>query len=337
MIGGSADLTGSVFTNWSGSKVVARADAPGNYVNFGVREFAMSAIANGLALHGGFIPYVGTFLTFSDYARNALRMAALMKLRSIFVYTHDSIGLGEDGPDAPVGRACVEPAPHPRHGRVASVRHGRDRRSPGRRRSSAGMDRRACCSRARTCRFARAATPPVVEAIARGGYVLADFDAALAGHARGGARDRIGGRARDRRARCAREGRRRRARGLDAVHERVRPAGRGVSRLRAAARRAARRRRGRRHGLLAQYVGAADDRRGAVVGIDTFGESAPAPVLFKHFGFTVEHVVAAVKGTLRHEREGPLPSANCPEARSAEGSPVSAKGRSQRIAKRERG
>ena len=75
-----------------------RATTPGNYINFGVREFAMSAIANGLALHGGFIPYVGTFLTFSDYARNALRMAALMKLRSISVYTHDSIGLGEDGP-----------------------------------------------------------------------------------------------------------------------------------------------------------------------------------------------------------------------------------------------
>ncbi len=97
LIGGAADLTGSVFTHWSGSRTVT-ASAPGNYIYFGVREFAMSAIANGLALHRGFIPYVGTFLTFSDYARNALRMAALMKLRSIFVYTHDSIGLGEDGP-----------------------------------------------------------------------------------------------------------------------------------------------------------------------------------------------------------------------------------------------
>jgi transketolase len=97
LIGGSADLTGSVLTNWSGSRTVT-ANASGNYVYFGVREFAMSAIANGLALHGGFIPYVGTFLTFSDYARNALRLAALMKLRTIFVYTHDSIGLGEDGP-----------------------------------------------------------------------------------------------------------------------------------------------------------------------------------------------------------------------------------------------
>src|SRR5262245_57990778 len=97
LIGGAADLTGSVFTNWSGTRAVS-AREPGNYVNFGVREFAMSAIANGLAAHGGFIPYVGTFLTFSDYARNAVRLAALMKLRTIFVYTHDSIGLGEDGP-----------------------------------------------------------------------------------------------------------------------------------------------------------------------------------------------------------------------------------------------
>jgi len=98
LIGGSADLTGSNLTLHSGSTPVsARAD-DGNYIYFGVREFAMSAICNGLALHGGFIPYSATFLTFSDYARNALRMAALMGIRSIFVYTHDSIGLGEDGP-----------------------------------------------------------------------------------------------------------------------------------------------------------------------------------------------------------------------------------------------
>ena len=97
MIGGSADLTGSVFTNWAGSVTVTRRD-PGNYVYFGVREFGMQAIANGLALHGGFIPYTGTFLTFSDYMRNALRMAALMHARTISVFTHDSIGLGEDGP-----------------------------------------------------------------------------------------------------------------------------------------------------------------------------------------------------------------------------------------------
>ena len=96
-VGGSADLTGSVFTNWSGSKAISKSSA-GNYINFGVREFAMAAITNGMALHGGFIPYTGTFLTFTDYSRNALRMAALMKIRNIFVFTHDSIGLGEDGP-----------------------------------------------------------------------------------------------------------------------------------------------------------------------------------------------------------------------------------------------
>ena len=96
-VGGSADLTGSNLTNWSGSKLMSDTQL-GNYISFGVREFAMAAIASGMALHGGFIPYTGTFLTFSDYSRNALRMAALMKLRNIFVFTHDSIGLGEDGP-----------------------------------------------------------------------------------------------------------------------------------------------------------------------------------------------------------------------------------------------
>ncbi len=98
LIGGSADLTGSNLTLHSGSRTVSAAPDDGNYIYFGVREFAMSALVNGLALHGGFIPYGATFLTFSDYARNALRMAALMGIRSIFVYTHDSIGLGEDGP-----------------------------------------------------------------------------------------------------------------------------------------------------------------------------------------------------------------------------------------------
>ena len=98
LLGGSADLTGSNNTWWKGSKAITPTDASGNYIFYGVREFAMSAIMNGAALHGGFIPYGATFLTFSDYARNAVRMAALMGVGSIFVYTHDSIGLGEDGP-----------------------------------------------------------------------------------------------------------------------------------------------------------------------------------------------------------------------------------------------
>lgn len=98
IVGGSADLTPSNNTWWSGSKDVTTTDSSGNYIRYGVREFGMSAINSGIALHGGFIPYSATFLVFSDYARNALRMAALMKLRNIFIFTHDSIGLGEDGP-----------------------------------------------------------------------------------------------------------------------------------------------------------------------------------------------------------------------------------------------
>ncbi len=96
--GGSADLTPSNNTFWSGSKSINNGDFSGNYMSYGVREFAMSAITNGMALHGGILPYSATFLMFSEYARNALRMAALMKIRNIFVYTHDSIGVGEDGP-----------------------------------------------------------------------------------------------------------------------------------------------------------------------------------------------------------------------------------------------
>ena len=98
MIGGSADLTGSNLTNWSGSILINNQNKNGNYISYGVREFAMAAINNGIALHKGFIPYSGTFLMFSEYGRNALRMAALMKIQNIFVFTHDSIGLGEDGP-----------------------------------------------------------------------------------------------------------------------------------------------------------------------------------------------------------------------------------------------
>lgn len=98
MVGGSADLTGSNLTKHNDSVVFDESNKKGNYLNYGVREFGMSAIGNGMILHGGIIPYSGTFLTFSDYARNALRMAALMEIQNIFVYTHDSIGLGEDGP-----------------------------------------------------------------------------------------------------------------------------------------------------------------------------------------------------------------------------------------------
>jgi transketolase len=299
MIGGSADLTGSVFTNWSGSKAVAH-DATGalagNYVNYGVREFAMSAIANGLALHGGFIPYVGTFLTFSDYARNALRMAALMKLRSIFVYTHDSIGLGEDGPT----HQSVE--------HTASLRliPGMDVWRPCDTVESAAAWAAALERRhGPTCLvFTRQNLPFVprdaarIDAIGRGGYVLADFDAANAGSlaiilATGseialalGAREALAGDGVNVRVvsmPCTSVFDRQDA----AYRASVLPA--GVPRVAVEA------------GVTSfwhKYVGATDDPAAAVVGIDTFGESAPAPVLFKHFGFTVERVAAAVRGVL---------------------------------------
>lgn len=108
MLGGSADLTGSNNTDWSGSKAISAHDFAGNYLYYGVREFAMAAIMNGLAVHGGFIPYGGTFLVFADYARNAIRLSALMNQRVIYVFTHDSIGLGEDGPThQPVEHAAM--------------------------------------------------------------------------------------------------------------------------------------------------------------------------------------------------------------------------------------
>jgi transketolase len=292
MIGGSADLTGSVFTNWSGSTVVT-AKAPGNYVNYGVREFAMAAIANGLALHGGFIPYVGTFLTFSDYMRNAVRMAALMKLRAIYVFTHDSIGLGEDGPthqsiehaaslrlipQLDVWRPCdtVETA--------VAWAHALER-SDG---PSALLFTR------QNVAFAKR-EPAAAADIARGGYVLADFgdvrDARRAVIIATGSEVPL--------ALGARE-----ALAQDGVAVRVvsMPCTAAFDRQDAAYRRAV-----LPHGVprLAveagttdgwrKYVGAVDDPTAGVVGIDRYGESAPAPTLFKHFGFTVEHVAQAVR------------------------------------------
>jgi len=290
LIGGSADLTGSVFTNWSKSVPVTRAET-GNYVNFGVREFAMSAIANGMALAGGFIPYVGTFLTFSDYARNALRMAALMKIRAIFVYTHDSIGLGEDGPthqaiehaaslrlipQMDLWRPCdtVETAA----AWVAAI----ERR-----------DGPTCLLFTRQNVPFQARDAAAIAAIRRGGYVLAEWngsgsrvvviatgsEVALAMGARAALAD-AGIAVRVVSMPCTRV--------FDAQdpawRESVLP--RGVPRVAVEA--------GATDGWR-KYTGAADDPRGAVVGLDTFGESAPAGVLFEHFGITVDGVVAAVR------------------------------------------
>jgi transketolase len=171
LLGGSADLTGSNNTLHKGSRVLQRSQPDGNYLHYGVREFGMSAIMNGLALHGGFIPYGGTFLTFSDYARNAVRMAALMHQRVIHVYTHDSIGLGEDGP-------THQPIEH-----AASLRL-MPNLSVWRPADAVETAVAWSCALARTggptaLLLTRQALPPVSSAersddIARGGYVLLD-------------------------------------------------------------------------------------------------------------------------------------------------------------------
>jgi len=286
-LGGSADLTGSNLTNWKES-VNLRSGKPGNHINYGVREFGMSAIMNGVALHGGFIPFGATFLTFSDYSRNALRMAALMKQRSLFVFTHDSIGLGEDGPT----HQSVE--------HVSSLRliPGLDNWRPADTVESMvawgeAVKRKNGPS---TLIFSRQNLPymerseAVVANIAKGGYVLNDVaDAKVILIATGSEVELAVNAA----SALAAEGIAARVVSMPStdVFDRQDAAykasvlTKGTPRVAIEA------------GVTDfwyKYVGL----EGAVVGIDTFGESAPAPVLFKHFGFTVENVVAKVKSVL---------------------------------------
>ena len=295
MLGGSADLTGSVFTNWSGSKTVTPYEA-GNYVYFGVREFAMAAIANGLALHGGFIPYFGTFLTFSDYMRNALRMAALMKLRVIAVFTHDSIGLGEDGPthQSIEHAAALRLIPQLDLWRPCDTVETAIAWAAAIERADGPT---ALLFTRQNVPFAQR-TDAEIAAIRRGGYVLADYEPGADGAhvviiATGsevalalGAREALRS-----------EGIAVRVVSMPCTQQFDRQDGayralvlpRGVPRLAVEA--------GVTEGWR-KYVGAIDDPHAAVVGLDRFGESAPGGVLFKHFGFTVDHVVAAVKTVL---------------------------------------
>lgn len=286
LLGGSADLADSNLTHWSGSKVI-RADSPqGNYIHYGVREFAMSAIMNGIALHGGFIPYGGTFLVFSDYARNAVRMAALMGVPSIFVYTHDSIGLGEDGPthqaveqaaslrlipNMSVWRPCdaVETA-------VAWKAAIERKEGP----TSLLLSRQVLEPQIRM--------PEQLADIKRGGYVLVDCEgepeaiilatgseislavAAASEIKRAGRRVRVVSLP-STDVFDAQEAAYREAVLLPKIRKRV-----------------------------AVEAGAADywykyvGLDGQILGLTTFGESAPAEAVFSHFGFTVENLVRAV-------------------------------------------
>jgi transketolase len=286
-LGGSADLTASNLTNWK-ECVPVRADQPGNHINYGVREFGMSAIMNGIALHGGYIPFGATFLTFSDYSRNALRMAALMKRRSIFVFTHDSIGLGEDGPT----HQSVE--------HVSSLRliPNLDNWRPCDTVESAVAWEQAVRRKdgPTTLIFSRQNLPyqersaEQIANISRGGYVLKDAENPKAILIATGSEIELAVKSFEE---LARQGIPVRVVSMpctdvfdrqDAGYKAgVLPKGLPRVAVEAGV-----------TGFWYKYVGL----EGGVVGIDTFGESAPAPVLFKHFGFTTEKVVATVKSVL---------------------------------------
>jgi transketolase len=291
LIGGSADLAGSNLTIWSGASPITADNARGNYIYFGVREFGMSAMTNGLALHGGFLPYCATFLVFSDYARNAIRLSALMKIRAVFVYTHDSIGLGEDGPthqpiehaealrvipNLSVWRPCdsVETA-------IAWQAAIERRDGP----TTLLLSRQGLAFQARSSHQ--------LADIRRGGYVLHDgagpLDAIIIAT---GSEVSL--------AMAA-------VKNLEEMGHSVRvvslPSTDIFDRQEAAYRdkvlppmvtvRVAVEA-GVSHGWF-RYVGT----HGQVIGLDTYGESAPAKTVFEHFGFTVDNVVGVVSSLIR--------------------------------------
>lgn len=287
LVGGSADLTGSNNTTWSGSVPVSAAEPDGNYIYFGVREFAMSAIMNGVALHGGFIPYSGTFLVFSDYARNAVRMAALMGVRNIFVYTHDSIGLGEDGPThQPVEHASsLRLIPNisvwrPCDGVETAVAW---RTAIERREGPTGL----LLSRQKLAHQVR--TPEQIADIARGGYVLLDSEApAEVIIIATGSEVNLGVQAARRYPGRVRVVSMPSCDVFDAQDQRYReevlPA-RVDKRIAIEAGVTP---------LWYKYVG----RNGRIVGLDRFGESAPYADVFEHLGFTVERVAGIIEEVL---------------------------------------
>ena len=293
LLGGSADLAGSNLTLWSGAKGVSRTTG-GNYVYYGVREFGMAAIANGIALHGGLIPYTATFLMFSEYARNALRMAALMKVRQIFVFTHDSIGLGEDGPThQPVEQiASLRLIPNMDVWRPCDTTESAVA-------WAAAIERREGPS---SLAFSRQNLPFQVRSanqvaeIRRGGYILSEAGTpAQTGKAQAviiatGSEVAL---AMTAQKQLADEGIAVRVVSMPstnvfdrqdaAYRSAILPA--GLPRVAVEA--------GVTDGWY-KYVGL----EGAVIGVDRFGESAPAGELFKYFGITSDAVVAAVKKVL---------------------------------------
>ncbi|HDQ0221877.1 TPA: transketolase [Escherichia coli] len=290
LMGSSADLSPSNLTRHQKSVDFTGENPAGNYISYGVREFGMSAIMNGLALHGGFIPYGGTFLMFMEYARNALRMAALMKIRSVFVYTHDTIGLGEDGPThQPVEQlASLRLTPNMETWRgcdqveVAVAWQQAIERKDGP--TSLVLTRQPLAQQPRTA--------AQLAEIARGGYVLSDCDGQpeMILISAGSEIELVVSAAKA----LTEEGRKVRVVSLpcterfdnqDAAYkESVLP--KAVRKRLAVEASIA--------GFWERYVGL----DGKVIGMTSFGESAPANVLFKHFGFTPENVLAQARELL---------------------------------------
>ncbi|WP_373185796.1 transketolase [Halopseudomonas sp.] len=285
LLGGSADLAGSNLTLWKGCKPVVQEDASGNYMYYGVREFGMSAIMNGVALHGGLIPYGATFLMFMEYARNAVRMSALMKVRVLYVFTHDSIGLGEDGPThQPVEQlTSLRSTPNLDTWRPADTVEAAVA-------WKYSVERKGGPS---ALIFSRQSLPHQLRdnetegAIARGGYILkaCEGEPQLILIATGSEV----GLAMQAHARLTEQGYRVRVVSMpctsvfDQQDAEYRQA---VLPLEVGARIAIE----AGHGdFWYKYVGL----DGRVIGMNTFGESAPAPALFEEFGFTVENILAA--------------------------------------------
>ncbi|QKX16319.1 transketolase [Microbulbifer sp. YPW1] len=288
-LGGSADLAGSNLTIWSGAKGVSADDASGNYVYYGVREFGMSAIMNGIALHGGFVPYGATFLMFMEYARNAVRMAALMKQKVVFVYTHDSIGLGEDGPThQPVEQlTALRSTPNLQTWRPCDATES----AVSWKMAVSRSDGPSALIFSRQGLAPQARTDEQLANIEKGGYILRDSDGepeaiiiatgsevelAVA------AADQLAGRkVRVVSMPCAEAFSTQSA----DYRESVLPSS---VRARVAVEAG-------HKDYWYKFVGF----DGAIIGMETFGESAPAGDLMKHFGITAEKVVEAVEGLLK--------------------------------------
>jgi len=289
-LGGSADLAPSNLTMWSGSKSLGD-DLAGNYIHYGVREFGMTAISNGIALHGGFLPYSATFLMFVEYARNAVRMAALMKIRNVFVYTHDSIGLGEDGPThQPVEQmASLRVTPNMSTWRPADQVES----AVAWKYAIERTDGPAALIFSRQNLTQQPRTKEQVANIARGGYVLKDSegtpDIILIAT---GSEVGITVEAADKLAATGTKVRVVSMPSTDAFDKQDAAYRESVLPKAVTARVAV-------EAGIADYWYKYVGLNGAVVGMHSFGESAPADLLFKEFGFTVDNVVAQAQSLLK--------------------------------------